>query len=157
MKANLLQPGQTAYVPRTRPNSWADGTRVLIGQDVIDFNLKVVSVDPQKHTETLLIEHLPPPALHIQRPAPWMQLPASGTPNNFVQISKEDDDFIAETGKETFDVRLILDTTDGHILSAIMHNPVALTVRLCHDQALTRCEPATQKTILREINWTQIR
>jgi hypothetical protein len=41
MQSKLAHPGQTAYVPRTTPNSWADGQRVLLGQDVVDFSLKV--------------------------------------------------------------------------------------------------------------------
>jgi hypothetical protein len=46
-----------------------------------------------------------------------------------------------------------VDTRDGHILSAEMHNPVALTTRTCADRDLTRCGPAASKTILREITW----
>lgn len=55
-KAKLMQPGQTAYVSRTSPNSWADGQRVLLGQDVVDFALSVESVNPAENTETLLIQ-----------------------------------------------------------------------------------------------------
>jgi hypothetical protein len=153
MKANLVRPGQTAYVPRVTANSWADGQRVLIGQDVVDFSLKVETVNPAEHTETLLIQHLPPPALHVQLPAKWMEEPTSAKPNNFVQVSKQDDGFIAETGKETFDVQLVVDTSDGRILAATMHNPVVLRVRTCSDRELTKCEPETSKTILREITW----
>jgi hypothetical protein len=61
MQSKLVQPGQTAYVSRTTPNSWADGQRVLLGQDVVDFSLKVESVNPVEHTETLLVQHVPPP------------------------------------------------------------------------------------------------
>lgn len=153
MRANLVEPGQTAYVPRTTPNSWADGHYVLVGQDVVDFAITVESVNAAEHTETLLIQHVPPPALHVQLPAQWMQEPATATPNNFVQVSKQDDAFIAETGKETFDVRLVVDTRDGHMLSAAMHNPVVLAVRTCTDRELTKCGPETSKTILREISW----
>jgi hypothetical protein len=153
MQTKLVQPGQTAYVPRTTPNSWADGQRVLLGQDVVDFSLKVEGVNPAEHTETLLIQHLPPPALHVQLPARWMQEPTSAKPNNFVQVSKQDDGFTAETGKETFDVRVVVDTRDGHIISAAMHNPVALTTRKCTDPELTQCGPEASKTTLREITW----
>ncbi|WP_263383898.1 hypothetical protein [Granulicella arctica] len=152
-KAQLVQPGQSTYVARTAPNSWADGQRVLLGQDVVDFSLKVDAVDPVEHTETLLIQHLPPPALHVQLPAKWMEEPTSVKPNNFVQISRQNDEFVAETGKETFDVRLTVDTRDGHIVSAAMHNPVVLRVRTCKDRQLTQCDPETSKTILREITW----
>jgi hypothetical protein len=153
IQAKLVQPGQTAYVSRTAPNSWADGQRVLLGQDVVDFSLKVETIDPVEHTETLLIRHVPPPALHIQLPAKWMQEPTSDKPNNFVQVSRQNDKFTAETGKETFDVRLVVDTRDGHILSAAIHNPVALRTRTCTDRELTQCGPEGSKTTLREITW----
>jgi hypothetical protein len=153
IQSKLVQPGQTAYVSRTTPNSWADGQHVLLGQDVVDFSLKVETVNPAEHSETLLIQHVPPPALHIQLPAKWMHEPTSAEPNNFVQVSKQDDGFTADVGKETFDVRLVVDTRDGHILSAAMHNPVALTTRTCTNRELTQCGPEASKTTLREITW----
>jgi hypothetical protein len=156
MQSKLAQPGQTAYVSRTTPNSWADGQRVLVGQDVVDFSLKVEAVNSAEHTETILIQHAPPPELHIQLPAKWMQKPTSATPNNFVQVKKQDDGFVTEMGKETFDVRLVVDTRDGHMLSATLHNPVVLTTRTCTDRALEQCGPESSKTTLREITWTQI-
>jgi hypothetical protein len=151
MKAKLVQPGQTSYVSRTTPNSWADGQRVLLGQDVVDFSFTVESVNPVEHTEALLIQHVPPPALHVQQPAKWMQEPTSAKPNNFVQVSKDGDGFTAETGKETFDVRLVMDTRDGRILSAAIHNPVVLTTRTCTDRELTQCGSEAPKAILREV------
>ena len=157
MQHELLQPGQTAYVPRTTPNSWADGQRVLIGQDVVDFSLKVESVDPAEHTETLLIQHVPPPVLHVHLPASWMQGPASAKPMNFVQVSRQGDGFIAEVGEETFDVRIVVDTRDGHIISAAMHNPVALSTRSCTNRELTQCGQETSKMTLREITWKLVR
>ena len=153
MQHKLVQPGQTAYVPRTTPNSWADGERVLLGQDVVDFSLKVEGVNTAEHTETLLIQHVPPPVLHVQLPASWMQEPTSAKPKNFVQVSRQGDGFIAEVGEETFDVRITVDTRDGHILSAAMHNPVALSTRTCTNRELTQCGPKASKTTLREITW----
>jgi len=156
MKAKLVQPGQTAYVPRSKPNSWADGQRVLLGQDAVDFSFKVESVNPAEQTETVLIQHVPPPEVHVQIPAAWMQEAGSGTPNNFVQVSRDGDGFVAETGKETFEVRLVVDTRDGRMLSATMHNPVVLRARTCTDKELTSCGPEAPKTILREITWTLV-
>ena len=155
-KAKLVQPGQTAYVSRTTPNSWADGQRVLLGQDVVDFSLAVESVDPAQHTETLRIQHVPPSALHVEQPATWMQSSISAKPNNFVQVSREGDGFSAETGKETFDVQLVVDTRDGSILSATMNNPVLLTTRTCTDRELAHCGPEARKTILRKIRLTRV-
>lgn len=153
IQAGLVRVGQTAYVPRNTPNSWADGQRVLLGQDVIDFSLKVEAVNPVERTETLLIQHVPPPALHVQLPAKWMNAQSGPTPYNFVQVSKQDDRFIAQVGTETFDVRLIVDTHDGHIVFAEMHNPVSLNMRTCTDRELTQCGQETPKTIVRNITW----
>lgn len=153
LQSNLVQTGQTAYVSRTKPNSWADGSHVLIGQDVVDFSLKVEAVNPAEHIEAFLIQHVPPQVLHIQLPAKWMQKRTPAEPYNFVQVSMQNDQFIAEIGQETFDVHLVVDTRDGRILSAIMHNPVVLSVRTCKDRELTQCGQETSKTILRTITW----
>lgn len=151
MKAKLVHPGQTSYVPTTTANSWADGQHVVLGEDAVDFLFTVEAVNPAEHTETLLIQHVPPPILHVQQPAKWMQELPSAKPNNFVQVSKDGDRFSVETGKETFDVSLIVDTRDGRILSAAIHNPVVLTTRTCTDRELTACGSEAPKTILRDV------
>ena len=125
-------------------------------QDVVDFSLKVENVNSAEHTETLLIQHVPPPALYIQLPAKWIREPVSAEPLNFVQVSRQGDGFTAEIGKEAFDVQLVVDACDGRILSAAMQSPVALATRECADQELTHCEPANSKTTLREITWKLI-
>ena len=153
IKSKLTNKGQKAYVSRSAPNSWADGQRILLGQDVVDFSLTVLSVSPTDHIETLLVRHLPPPALHIQQPAKWMEDGHPATPNNFVQVSKEQDGFVAETGRETFDVQLMIDSRDGRILSATMHNPVLLRTRTCKDRELTQSGSETPRSILREITF----
>jgi hypothetical protein len=153
IKSKLAHEGQKDYVSRSTPNSWADGQRILLGQDVVDFSLTVVTVNPTDHTETLLIQHLPPPILHIQQPVKWMENEHPTAPNNFVQVSKEQDGFVAETGRETFEVRLIIDSRDGRILSATMHNPVLLRTRTCTDRELTQCSSERPRTILRDITF----
>lgn len=157
MHANLSRVGQTAYVPRTTANSWADDQHVLVGEDVVDVSLRVEAVDPASHTETILIQHVPPAALHIQVPAPWMQSAASTPPYNFVQVTKTDAGFATELGKEHFDVRLVLDTQDGHLVSATMHNPVSMVAQQCTDRDLKQCGPESQKSTLREVTWKEVR
>lgn len=156
VQANLLQPGQTAYIPRTTPNSWADGQRILLGQDVVDFSLKVEDVNTTEHTETIQVQHVPPSRLHVQLPAKWMREPVSTEPNNFVRVSRQDNGFVAEAGRETFDVRLVVDIRDGHMLSATMHNSVSLITRKCTDRELNQCGPDASKNIRREITWQQM-
>lgn len=115
--------------------------------------MKVEAVNPVEHTATVLIQHVPPSVLCVQLPMKWMQEVSTENPNNFVQVSGEGDEYVAEAGKETFDVRLIVDTRDGRMLSAVMRNVLVLTTRTCKDREATQCGPTALKTILREVSW----
>ena len=54
--------GDHFYVPNPQPSSWADGTRVLTGEDLIDFDVTLQSIDyPAAHTALLVVHHVPPP------------------------------------------------------------------------------------------------
>jgi len=75
---------------------------------------------------------------------------------NFVQVARQQNEFVAEVGKETFDVRLLVDTRDGHILSASMHNVVSTVSRNCTDKDLNQCGPETSKSTTREITWKEV-
>src|SRR4029450_7168097 len=44
----LRQAGDRVSVPHGGPNSWADGTRVILGEDAIDFVLSIEAVDRAK-------------------------------------------------------------------------------------------------------------
>jgi hypothetical protein len=144
--------GQHVQVPHGKPNSWADGQRILMGQDAIDFDLTLLSADPQKHTATILVRHVPPEHPQIKLPAKWMEAPVADTPNNWVQVEKNGDKYIAQVGKEVFEVKLQVDTRDGKILAADLHNPVTAVRCDCQDAALTQCSAATPQTILRQVN-----
>jgi hypothetical protein len=122
-----------------------------MGQDAIDFDLTLLSADPQKHTATILVRHVPPEHPQIKLPAKWMEAPVSDTANNWVQVVKNGDSYIAEVGKEVFDVRLIIDARDGKILSAELHNPIVAISRQCRDAALTQCEAPIPESILRQV------
>ena len=140
------------YVPNPQPSSWADGTRVLTGQDHIDFDLDLHSIDPVKKTAQVLVHHVPPPHPNLQFPAGWMQTPVADTPNNWVEVSKtKDGKYQAGAGKETLDVLITVSTVDGKILCAKMDNPVVMSGRLCDDAALTQCGGAESHTIHRHI------
>lgn len=99
---------------------------MLIGQDVVDFSLLVESSNVAEHTKTLLIQHVPPPALHVEQPAAWMQQPPPTKPNNFVQVPKEGSAFIAETGTETSESTMITLCTEA----------------ICHDECGQSIVPA---------------
>ena len=145
--------GQQVHFPHGKPNSWADGRRVLLGEDAIDFDLTLVAANPREHTATVLIRHVPPEHPQIRLPAEWMKTPVADAPNNWVQVEKTaDDTYIAQVGKEIFEVKLKVDTRDGKILSADLHNPVTATLRHCQDAALTQCDSPAPETIVRQVS-----
>ncbi|MBV9148101.1 MAG: hypothetical protein JO065_19450 [Acidobacteria bacterium] len=159
----IHQPGFAAagahkYFAHGTPNSWADGVYVILGQDSIDFDVTLSAVNAAAHTATLLVKHVPPAKPQIKLPASWMQAPVADTPNNWVMVTKASPGtFVAQIGKETFDVKLEVDTKTGRILSASMDNPVQATQRVCSDEALTQCPaPPVPLSIRRQIHLESI-
>jgi hypothetical protein len=150
-KTKLTQIGQHTYFEYGKPNSWADGQHVLLGQDSIDFDLTLQSENKQEHTVILEIRHVSPKHPQVELPAQWMLAPISSGANNWVQVEKSSDGYIAQVGYEVFDVRITLDTRDGKILSAQLHNPIVAISRECSDAALSKCNAPTQEKILRDV------
>ena len=151
-KERLMQPGQRAYVKQITPNSWADGQHIAIGQDIVDFDLRMAATSSKEHSQDLVVRHVPPIRTYIEFPAKWMETPVANLPNNFVQVQHEGDTFVADVGQETFEVRLTVDTLDGKITSAKMHNRVLFTRRECVDRELQHCGPPARKTTVREVS-----
>jgi hypothetical protein len=150
--ANFSHEGDHFYVKNGTPSSWADGSRVLIGEDSIDFDITLKSINQSDQTVMVLVRHVPPAQSQIKIPAEWMRAPVADTPNNWVQVQKNaDGKFVGEVGKETFDVEIKVSLTNGNILSAKMDNPVEVLKRECTDAALAVCGPATRYKILRQI------
>jgi hypothetical protein len=146
----LRKVGDHFYFPSPMTGSWADGKRVLIGQSAVDFQIELTGVDKPNGVCRLLIKHVPPKDPKIQIPAEWMRKPISDTPNNWVQVRRKGDSYVAAVGKETFDVELKISLVDGRILSATMENPVEKIARECTDAALTDCgEPVRSPTFRR--------
>ncbi|MFC5863063.1 hypothetical protein ACFPT7_12225 [Acidicapsa dinghuensis] len=137
------------------PSSWADGTHVLVGQDAIDFDMTLKSVDAAAGTAMVEVRHVPPqnPALPLK--AAWMQDPVGTGANNWVQIAKDENGkYEAGVGMETFTVDITVSLADGHIASATMENPVITIERTCEDEALSKCGDAKRHEILRKIEMT---
>jgi hypothetical protein len=149
--AKLQRAGDHCYVPLNTPNSWADGNYVLLGQDSIDFDLTLESVNETDRTALLVARHVPPKEPKIKIPAEWMRAPVADTANNWVEIERKDGKYIAEIGKETFEARIKVNLPDGKILSATMDNPVVVLTRECADVALTNCGEGKQHLIRRQI------
>ena len=153
----LRNAGDHFYFPTPITSSWADGAIVVLGEDHIDFDITLTAVNTVTDTATLLIKHVPPPAPKIRLPADWMLTPVAETPNNWVQVRKTATGFAASVGKETFDVTLNVDRSNGKILSARMENPVTKVTRACSDAALTQCGDVQATPILRRIELSLLR
>ncbi len=73
------------------PASWADGTRVLIGEDAIDFDMTLKSVGAAKGMAVLEVRHVSPEKPPVPLKAEWMAAPVGSGPNNWVQVMKTPD------------------------------------------------------------------
>lgn len=132
----LGAPGDRALVAHGKPNSWADGNFVILGEDCIDFELALEEV--REHSARLRVRHVPPATATIRLPADWMRDPIGERPNNWVQVSRDGrGGFLASVGTETFDVELNIARPSGRIVSATMDNPVDFVTRPAKDEALT--------------------
>jgi hypothetical protein len=152
---SLLKAGDHVYVKHGMPNSWADGTYVVLGQDAIDFDIALKSIDKTSRTAVLVVRHVPPKEHGIQWPAEWMDAPVSDAPNNWVEVEKSSDPsggkYAAEVGKETFQADIAVALGSGRILSATMDNPVEVLQRDCTDRALAICGDPIRYRIRRQI------
>jgi hypothetical protein len=162
-QGKLAAIGDRVHVPHSQPNSWADGTRVILGEDCIDFELTLTHTDDA--SATLNVRHVPPEQSSIRLPASWMHERINpDRPNNWVQVQREQaadarnasdasaaPRFVAAAGHETFDVVIIIDRPSGTIRSATMDNPVDLVQRTCNDEALTDCGEPVKFQIRRRI------
>lgn len=154
---NLRQAGDRAHVNHGDASSWADGTRVLLGEDSIDFDIVLGDVSTSGATRELTVRHVPPERPKIKIPADWMRAPVADVPNNWVQVIKLGEGrYAAAIGKETFDAQILLSLANGRIVSASLTNPVDAFERECKDEALTQCGDGVRYGILRQIQIVEI-
>jgi len=59
----LGKPRSHFYFKYGRPSSWADGQTVVVGQDTIDFDVTMKSVDRKRGVVELDVKHVPPATL----------------------------------------------------------------------------------------------
>lgn len=153
MNQKLGRAGDHAYVKFGAPSSWADGSKVVLGEDSVDFDVTLRSIDQATQTATLVVRHVPPAQPQIKSPAAWMGDRVGNSPNNWVQVEKlPDGKYIASIGQETFNVEIKLALATGRILSATLDNPVQVLERACDDAALTACGNPERYTIHRQIS-----
>ncbi len=132
-------------------SSWADGTRVILGQEAINFEISLARVDKGSGIAILEVRHVPPADSPLKFPASWMTGQVTDTQNNWVQISKNNGKYVAAVGKETFDVEMKIRMKDGVILSASLSNLVETTERDCTDAAVINCGDSRRHRIERQI------
>ncbi len=151
-QGNLTRAGDHFYFKHGAPNSWADGNYTLIGEDSIDFDVTLDSIDNTKKTAMLTVRHVPPPQPEVKLPAPWMQAPVADTPNNWVELTRNfasksaADKYAASVGKETFEVQMKVDLKTGRMISGSLDNPLEVLERDCTDETATKCgEPFRYK------------
>lgn len=147
----LMKAGDRFRIGYGVPTSWADGHRILLGQDSIDFDITLAEVVPGEKV-LVIVQHVPPQDPGLKLPVDWMRTPISDTPNNWAVVEKlGQDKYLAQVGKETFDVHIQVSLKDGKILSAIMDNPIDVLERECSDVALTVCGAPRRRQIKRHI------
>jgi hypothetical protein len=151
-KLKLANVGQNAYFESGKANSWANGVQVIVGEDAIDFDLTLVSANPKDHTAEFLVKHVPPKQQRLKLQASWMETPVRTLPNNWVQVMKSGAGYVAQVGMEMFEVHLIIDTRDGKIVEAKIHNPVVYVERTCQDRALTQCTESKPDELVRDVS-----
>lgn len=148
----LNRVGDHFYFKRGTPASWADGQYVLIGEDSIDFDFSLTSMEASTQAATLLVRHVVPEKPQVKLVADWMQRPVSDTPNNWIQVQKiKNGRFSAAIGKETFDVEIKVSLRDGKILAAKIDNAVTSVERECDDAALSACGEVKPHRIVRHV------
>jgi hypothetical protein len=149
--------GDQVRVDHGDASSWADGTRIVLGEDSIDFNIALGEASTATGTRELTVRHVPPQQPTIRIPADWMRVPVADVPNNWVQVTKlAEGRYIASVGKETFDAQIRLSVASGRIMSAVLENPAEVFERECKDNALTQCAEGVRYRILRQIQIVEI-
>ena len=86
---NLTHAGDHVFVKYGKPASWARGP-VILGEDSIDFDITLKDFDQARQVATVVIRHVPSQKPEIKIPADWMRAPVEDTPNNWVQVSRND-------------------------------------------------------------------
>ena len=151
-QSSIRKPGDRARVPLSFAPSWADGCRVILGEDSIEFDITLNGIDTKGQVATILVRHVPPAKPLIKIPVEWMRVPVADTPNNWVEVTRQSDGtYAAAIGKETFDVEMKIDLPTGRIISGTLVNVVEVSQRTCTDATLTKAGDPIRFQIKRNI------
>ena len=152
----LQRPGDHVHVPGRGSNSWANGPAVMVAADAVDFDVTLISLDSSTHRAVIDVQHLPPDSARVRMPAEWMDGRLGIEPNNWAEVEARDGAFVAAVGRETFDDRIVIDLTNGQIVSAAMDNPVEVLEQRCTDRELKQCGAPNRYRIVRRIEVTRV-
>src|SRR5258708_5424083 len=148
----LRAAGDRAYFAHNLAHSWADGRVLLVGEAAVDFDVSLVDVKAAERTATVSLRHVQPTEPAIKISADWMRKPVAEGPNNWTQVRRTPaGKYVASIGREVVKVTLILDTTDGRLVSATLDNSVDVLERECDDFALARCGEPVRYRVYREV------
>ena len=151
-RLGLTKTGDHGVVKLPIAPSWADGVRVILGEDSFDFDVTLKEVNAQEQTATIFVRHVPPAKPLIKIPVEWMRVPVADTPNNWVEVQKNPDgSYAARIGKETFDVEMMVDLKTGRIISGTIDNLVEVLERKCDDSTLTKAGEPSRFQVKRKI------
>ncbi len=132
--------------------SWADGMRILIGEDSTDLEITLDEVSLLDGSAKVTVHHVAPGVSKIKTPAEWMKGAVADTSNNWVQVVRAGArQFVASVGQETAEVHLELSLTNGKIFSAEMDTHIEVLERECTDEALTMCREGVRHQIVRHV------
>jgi hypothetical protein len=109
----LVKPGDRFRQTEVPIASWADGTFVVFGQDAINFDIELASVDTSSNVATVVVHHIPPAKSALEMPAPWMADRVADTDNNWAQVMRNRGAYTAAASKATFDARMKIGLTDA--------------------------------------------
>jgi hypothetical protein len=151
----LIRAGDNVYLRFGVGGSWADGTRTILGEDAVDFDVTLAEARTGERVATVIVKHVPPANTAIHLPSRWMIAPVSSTPNNWIDVTRTGNGhYRARVGQENFTVVIRASLDDGRMLSATMDNPVEVSERICADAALTNCAAPIRSRIRRQIELT---
>lgn len=85
----LQKAGDHIYLNTAIASSWGKG------QDCLDFDVSLASVDQNKKIAEIIVSHLPPSKICITPAAPWMYEQTTESPNNWYNVEKEANNWLA--------------------------------------------------------------
>jgi hypothetical protein len=146
----LRKVGDVRTLPHSKKSSWADGRLVILGENCLNVECRVMAADD---AEVLLeTSYEPPSASCLALSSPMMKPNVDGaTPNNFELIQRANGRVMAMWGRERLVIRSHLRRSDGLLLRATMENDFKLRIAKDCDESLADCAMDLPLSIHRKV------